>query len=143
MRLRPTQRFIPIAIVASCVLVAATASPAAGATFFESPSGNIGCVIGKGSGVRCDIRERDWNPPPKPAGCPVDWGNGLNVAKRGRGRFTCAGDTVFTSTARELAYGDAIRRGRFRCVSRTSGMRCVNRRNGHGFNLSRERADRF
>jgi hypothetical protein len=130
-------------LIAACAVLAATASPAAAATFFESPSGNIGCVIGKGSGVRCDIRERDWSPPPKPAGCPVDWGNGLTVAKRGRGKFTCAGDTVFTTTARQLAYGDAIRRGRFRCVSRMSGMRCANRRNGHGFKLSRERADRF
>ena len=71
-------------LIATCAVLAAIASPAAAATFFESPSGNIGCVIGKGSGVRCDIRERDWSPPPKPAGCPVDWGNGLTVAKRGR-----------------------------------------------------------
>jgi hypothetical protein len=109
---------------------------------FQSPSGNIGCVIGRQGGVRCDIRNRDWRPPPKPASCMLDWGFGLTVGRRGRARFVCAGDTVL-GQGRRLAYGDAIRRGRFRCVSRRSGMRCVNRRNGHGFNLSRQRARRF
>ena len=111
-------------------------------TGFQSPSGNIGCVIGRRGGVRCDIRNRDWRPPPKPASCMLDWGFGLTVGRRGRGRFVCAGDTTL-GQGRRLAYGDAIRRGRFRCVSRRSGMRCVNRRNGHGFALSRERARRF
>ena len=40
--------------------------------------------------------------------------------------------------SRELAYGDSIARHRFRCKSLTSGVRCVNKRNGHGFKLSRE-----
>jgi hypothetical protein len=123
---------------------AASADPAkAGQSFtgFQSPSGNIGCVIGRG-GARCDIRNRDWRPPPKPASCRLDWGFGLTVERRGRGRFVCAGDTTL-GQGRRLAYGDAIRRGRFRCISRRSGMRCVNRRNGHGFNLSRQRARRF
>jgi hypothetical protein len=111
-------------------------------TGFQSPSGNIGCVIGRRGGVRCDIRNRDWRPPPKPASCRLDWGFGLTVGRQGRGRFVCAGDTTL-GQGRRLAYGDAIRRGRFRCISRRSGMRCVNRRNGHGFVLSRERARRF
>ena len=111
-------------------------------TGFQSPSGNIGCVIGRRAGVRCDIRNRDWSPPSKPASCQLDWGFGLTVERRGRGRFVCAGDTTL-GQGRRLAYGKAIRRGRFRCVSRRSGMRCVNRRNGHGFVLSRERARRF
>jgi hypothetical protein len=111
-------------------------------TMFRSPSGNIGCAIGAQGGVRCDIRNRDWRPPPKPASCMLDWGFGLTVGRRGRARFVCAGDTVL-GQGRRLAYGDSIRRGRFRCVSRRTGMRCVNRRNGHGFSLSRQRARRF
>jgi hypothetical protein len=108
---------------------------------FQSPSGNIGCVIGR-SGARCDIRNRNWRPPPKPASCQLDWGFGLTVERRGRGRFVCAGDTTL-GQGRRLAYGDTIRRGRFRCVSRRRGMRCVNRFTRHGFTLSRERARRF
>jgi hypothetical protein len=121
---------------------AGTATSLQSFTGFQSPSGNIGCVIGRRGGVRCDIRNRDWRPPPKPASCMLDWGFGLTVGRRGRARFVCAGDTTL-GQGRRLAYGDAIRRGRFRCVSRRSGMRCVNRRNGHGFALSRERARRF
>ena len=117
------------------------ASPASAATFFESPSGNIKCVIDKSSGVRCDILKRDWKPPPKPPWCPVDWGNGLEVSARGKARFTCAGDAV--PDGRTLAYGDAIRRGRYRCRSRPAGMRCVNLRTSRGFLLSRARARRF
>jgi hypothetical protein len=135
-------RWAATALVAVAAVLAADASPASALTFFQSPSGNIGCVIGKGNGVRCDIRERDWQPPPKPASCPLDWGHAIAVGRRGRGHFVCAGDTTL-GEGRRLGYGKAIRRGRFRCVSRRSGMRCANRRNGHGFKLSRDRVRRF
>jgi hypothetical protein len=150
----PAAKLAAVALVAIAVLAAGVSASGANSaggdragalqsfTGFQSPSGNIGCVIGRRGGVRCDIRNRDWRPPPKPASCRLDWGFGLTVERRGRGRFVCAGDTTL-GQGRRLAYGDAIRRGRFRCVSRRSGMRCVNRRNGHGFNLSRERAQRF
>jgi hypothetical protein len=115
----------------------ATAAPA----FFQSPTGNIGCAIAR-SGVRCDIRERHWRPPPKPASCPVDWGNGVNLGRSGRARFTCAGDTVL-GMGRTLAYGQSIKRRQFVCTSRRRGMRCSNSRNGHGFFLSKQRVRRF
>jgi hypothetical protein len=54
----------------------------------------------------------------------------------------CAGDTLL-GAGPELAYGRTIQRGRFRCRSRRSGMRCVNRRNDHGFLLSRAVVKRF
>jgi hypothetical protein len=117
------------------------ATPAHAYTMFSSPSGNIGCAIGK-PGARCDIAKRSWRPPPKPRRCALDWGQGLSIARHGRGRYVCAGDTTLGSR-RVLAYGEEIRRGRFRCVSRRSGIRCVNRRTGHGFLISRERARRF
>jgi hypothetical protein len=135
-------RLAATALVAAAVAVLAGAERASAITSFQSPSGNIGCAIDRQSGVRCDIRDRDWRPPPKPASCELDWGHGLEVGRRGRGHFVCAGDTTL-GQGRRLGYGKAIRRGRFRCVSRRSGMRCVNRRNGHGFALSRERARRF
>ncbi|HYN92197.1 MAG TPA: DUF6636 domain-containing protein [Thermoleophilaceae bacterium] len=130
-----------VAALATVLAALAAAAPASAATFFHSPSSNIRCVIDRTSLTRCDITERDWSPPPKPRGCPGDWGNGVEVGLRGRGRFTCAGDAV--PGGRSLAYGDSIRRGRFECFSRRAGMRCVNHRNGHGFAVSRERARRF
>jgi hypothetical protein len=64
------------------------------------------------------------------------------VGHHGRAQIVCAGDTALNA-GRHLAYGDTIARGRFRCVSKRTGMRCVNRRNDHGFALSRERLRRF
>jgi hypothetical protein len=127
--------------LAAVVGTLAAAAPASAAVFFHSPSGNIRCVVDRTSTARCDITERDWSPPPKPRSCSTDWANGMQVGFRGRGRFTCAGDAV--PAGRELGFGESIRRGRFRCTSRRSGMRCVNVRNDHGFALSRERARRF
>ncbi|MBA2793408.1 MAG: hypothetical protein H0U32_05370 [Thermoleophilaceae bacterium] len=102
---------------------------------------NIGCALSKQS-VRCDVARKFWRPPPKPSSCPVDWGNGLTLGRQGKPRYTCAGDTVL-GQGRKLAYGKSVSVGRFRCTSRKGAMRCINRRNNHGFELSRERARRF
>lgn len=127
--------------VAALITALAAATPASAATFFHSPSGNIRCVMDRTSVTRCDITERAWSPPPKPRSCEFDWGNSLAVGFRGRGHFICVSDAV--DRGRVLDYGDAIRRGRFRCRSRLTGMRCVNLRTGHGFALSRQRVRRF
>jgi hypothetical protein len=132
------RRLVPLAALIAALVIAA---PATAATSFHSPSGNIRCVIDRTSFTRCDITNRDWSPPPKPQSCEFDWGNSLRLGFRGRGRFLCVSDAV--DSGRKLDYGQTIRRGRFRCRSRMSGMRCVNVRNGHGFALSKQRVRRF
>jgi hypothetical protein len=127
--------------LAALITALAAAAPASAATSFHSPSGNIRCVIDRTSFTRCDITNRNWSPPRKPQSCDFDWGNSLGVGFRGRGRFLCVSDAV--DRGRRLPYGESIRRGRFRCRSRVSGMRCVNVRNGHGFALSRQHFRRF
>lgn len=105
-------------------------------TTFQSPSGNIGCLIFSGS-ARCDIVKRSWSPPPRPASCPsqVDFGQGLEVGRSGTGRFVCAGDTTREPGAPELPYGTASRAGVITCISRASGLTCTNS-GGHGFFIS-------
>jgi hypothetical protein len=132
------RKLVPLAALIAALILAA---PATAATSFHSPSGNIRCVIDRTSFTRCDITDRDWSPPPKPQSCEFDWGDSLGLGFRGRGRFLCVSDAV--DSGRTLDYGQAIRRGRFRCRSRMSGMRCVNVRNGHGFALSKQRVRRF
>ena len=127
---------------ALCALALAGAVSAQAFVQFKSPSGNIGCVLDKRDGVRCDIREKSWTAPPKPSWCDVDWGGGVQVGRRKRASFVCAGDTVLGAD-RTLGYGSSIRRGRFECFSRRTGMRCVNHRTHHGFRLSRQHAVRF
>jgi hypothetical protein len=58
------------ALAVALFLSLGSAVEADAVTFFQSPSTNIGCGIDR-QGVRCDIRERDWRPPPKPSSCPV------------------------------------------------------------------------
>lgn len=108
-----------------------------GPHYFETPSHNIGCYLDSGS-VRCDIRERDWTPPPKPQYCikaGVDWGQGVSVASH-RASVVCAGDTTLGGPGL-LGYGHSARRGPIYCVSRTAGITCRNADTKHGFFLSR------
>jgi hypothetical protein len=127
------------AILSLCLFALMSGEAAAGP--FRSPSGNIGCYI-DASGVRCDINKRDWSPPHKPASCDLDFGQGVQVGRSGRARYVCAGDTTL-GAGRRLAYSSSIRRGRFRCLSLRSQMRCDNLRSGHGFALSRQRVRLF
>lgn len=64
--------------------------------FFTSPSGNISCHIQPGS-VRCDIEERDWERPARPAGCyeGIGYGQGITLTAGEHPDIVCAGDTTF------------------------------------------------
>lgn len=134
-----------VAVMAVFVACVAPASFASGALVaFRTPSGNIGCLgetARANNTVRCDIRTRDWSPPPRPASCRLDWAQGLTLDRTGRARFVCAGDTAL-NTGRVLAYGATRRIGGILCMSRRSGLTCTNPA-GHGFTVSRERARRF
>ena len=132
------KRALLATVLSAAALALIPAAASARVKFFQSPSGNIGCVIGGGL-ARCDILEHTWSPPPKPPSCiDGDYGNGVEVVGGHPGRYTCAGDTVFSPHNPVLGYGEKIRKNRFRCKSKTSGMRCVNRKSKHGFLVSRE-----
>lgn len=105
-------------------------------TGFTSPSGNIGCYIDP-EYVRCDIRERDWSPPPRPASCPVDWGQGLKLKVGEPADFVCAGDTALMSGS-PLAYGDKIVSGSIECTSTPDGITCWDFVYGGEFSIARQ-----
>ena len=110
-----------------------------GPHYFETPSHNIGCYL-SAHDARCDIRERDWSPPPEPKSCikfGVDYGQGIAVGPN-RAEFVCAGDTSLGGPGL-LGYGHSARRGPIYCVSATAGITCRNADTGHGFFLSRAR----
>jgi hypothetical protein len=111
-------------------------------TGFHSPSGNVGCKISP-TGVRCDIDQRDWSPPPRPADCRLDFGQGIAIGVGEEAHFVCAGDTVrvlppYGGAGEPLAYGEAITAGPMRCESAESGMTCRDVGSGRGFSISRE-----
>jgi uncharacterized protein DUF6636 len=104
----------------------------------KTPSGNIGCQLDVNF-VRCDIRDRDWPQPPKPAGCPADsdWGQGVEMDAEGEGQIVCAGDTALDEGAPVLDYGASDQSGSITCQSETAGVTCRNG-SGHGFFLSKQ-----
>jgi hypothetical protein len=106
-------------------------------TQFITPSDNIGCLISR-MYVRCDIDEHHWRLPPKPADCDSDWGPGTILDARAHVGI-CASDSAHGGVTRVLAYGHALRLGRYRCDSSETGLRCKNLRTGHGFLISRAR----
>lgn len=114
-------------------------------TAFQTPSGNITCMLGAyPSGVsanpdeqfvRCDIRRTAQRLPRRPADCDLDWGPVVSLGSKGAATFgACVGDAV--GPGKTLGYGKSIRRGPFTCVSRTTGLTCSTSR--HGFVASRE-----
>jgi hypothetical protein len=105
-------------------------------TGFTSPSGNVGCYIDP-TGARCDISERDWSPPPRPADCEFDYGQGISVSPGENATFVCAGDTALGGD-QPLAYGRSISAGVLVCDSAESGITCRDTKTGHGFAIARE-----
>lgn len=123
--------------------VESSIEPTGKLTFLLSPSSNIGCAAAPVS-VRCDIIERDWEPPPPPGEpCSLDYGNGIAVGESGPATFTCAGDTVFDPRAPVLEYGEYVDLYGYRCTSSEQAMTCENLETGNGFELSRERGEPF
>jgi hypothetical protein len=108
---------------------------------FALPSGNIACAL-DATAARCDIAQKAWTPPPKPAACEFDYGFGVVVSGAGSGQLTCTSDTVL-GAAEILPYGHALRAGRLSCTSLEAGVRCSNHDTGHGFALSREAYELF
>lgn len=135
--------FVQALLTAALAATFAFALVASASAFkgFVSPTHNIGCVMDK-QAVRCDIRDHSWQSPPKPKSCELDYGGGVVVGHSGKAEFVCAGDTTLEAGP-VLAYGESVRKGRFRCTSMETGMRCVNRRNGHGFLLSKQKVRLF
>jgi hypothetical protein len=136
-------RLAAIAVFAASLVIAVPASADAASAFFRTPSKNIYCAwISTSAVLRCDILSGVRPLPPRPPSCDFDWGAGFDLRRTGRARILCVSDSVVTSSARVLRYGQTWQRGGFTCISRTIGLRCRNLR-GHGFFLSRQRSFRF
>jgi hypothetical protein len=103
---------------------------------FISPTGNVACMIDP-TWVRCDILDNDWSPPPRPADCDFDYGQGISLRPGSPAEFVCAGDTAF-GPDEVLPYGESIAAGVLACDSADSGFTCRDVETGHGFSISRQ-----
>lgn len=143
MRSRST---ITLALLVAALATAAGAGAASHKAVvleFRTPTGNIGCVFSAGLAgdltptIRCDIRSRLVPQPTPPKSCPLDYGDSIQITRRGRAILVCHGDTAIDPHARVLAYGHTFRRDGVGCVSRAIGITCSNTQ-GHGFFMSRQ-----
>lgn len=126
------RRLVVVTAIAAMLVVAAPA--AAKQRFFRSPSGNVPCLYsssgGPGPFIRCDVLSLN--------------DVGFFLRTRHKARRSHITDTVNDPRrAKTLAYGKRRNFGRYTCKSYRSGMKCVNRRNHHGFKLSRARQKLF
>ena len=110
---------------------------------FQSPSGNIACMIlddgSTSPSVRCDVLEHTFTPPEEPAGgCgSTGFGNSITLAAGAPARFMCAGDTVADPSLPVLAYGTTSAVGSFSCDSNEDGMVCADLSSGHWFRIAK------
>ncbi len=126
---------------------------------FASPTGNIVCMLaGDPQMNRCDITERTYKAPARPADCPLSYGS--SFALDGVASIGCVGDTVLGQAAPGtdytswftgpgvtspvtgqpiaiLAYGESIKVGAVVCGSAKNGVTCTDVDSGHGFRVSR------
>jgi hypothetical protein len=92
--------------------------------YFQSPSGNIRCMLAADGAdgfniARCDITRWQWQLPPKPADCIFDWGGAVAVMPTGVGAVVCHSDGVLI--AQPLAYGESCDAGRSRAPASKQG----------------------
>jgi hypothetical protein len=155
------RRVISAVVVAGLLsmLFAASAQATNGELFFHTADNNISCAIFKGfkkkrrhgrfipgipGGARCDISQHTFVAPPSP--CELDYGDSVEVGDHGPGGYTCHGDTVMDPHATVAQAGQVFNLGRYSCtVSATSpaSIRCVNFRDGHGFEIAAAAATVF
>jgi len=104
-------------------------------TAFLSPNKNIGCYVDADL-ARCEVFVHTYKPTKKPASCKGDWGTASEVRTKGKGHFKCSSGTIWGPSP-ILKYGHSKFIGRFTCTSRSTGMTCINRWNGHGFKVAK------
>lgn len=132
------------ALVAALALAAAVGLPAtasADSQNFQSPSGNIYCILDS-AGAACDISDYTYQPPPPPeCGRHIAWGSRFSLTPGKPAVMECHGDTLRVPGERTLDYGQRASAGTLSCSSDPSGMKCTDSGSGHYFRVSRDSYD--
>jgi hypothetical protein len=130
------------ALVAALAVLAPVSAGAQDIVSMQMPSHNIYCqavppgLDGPQPSLRCDIEQKSTRDPPRPASCPLSYGDAFGLNPTGMGYLVCHGDTVKDADDAVVPYGRQWRAYGFTCTSQTTGVTCVNGQ-GHGFSLAR------
>jgi hypothetical protein len=105
---------------------------------FQSPSGNIYCML-EATEVACDISDFTYQPPPPPeCGKHLAWGSRFTLTPGKPAAIECHGDTLRIPGEPTLNYSQTISAGTITCDSEPSGMKCTDTSTGHYFRVSRD-----
>jgi hypothetical protein len=136
---------LALAVVALLGAPGAVAAPQR-LVHFQSPSGNINCILDV-TFASCLVKRHTWrNLPARPPSCDTDWiPSEVSLGRRSVSAGVCRGDVgplcVPNTSLRctTLAYGRSVVRGAIRCSSAVNGVTC-RRRDGRriGFRVARE-----
>ncbi|GAB3020299.1 hypothetical protein [Mycobacterium bourgelatii] len=102
-----------VAVLATVTAAASSATPTADADdleFFQTPSGNIGCVIGPTGGsayAECDVGERTYSVPPRPTSCMGAWGSRISMQQGAAPELACHSDTLLGPGSPVVQYGQS------------------------------------
>ena len=109
---------------------------------FQSPSGNISCVMAAFSGTSpeaaCEIVDRVWTAPPRPQDCDAGWGDRIGLIQGSPPGLGCHSDTTRGIGLPTLAYGATRTVASLTCTSAPTGITCTDAGTGHFFRISRE-----
>ena len=109
---------------------------------FATPTGNITCRLHRRY-ASCDVAQYSWSlTSADTASCGETALAGLSLAD-GAVSFDCRTDVLVPDPQRVLGYGQSVTVGRITCSSASSGTTCRDRRNGHGFFVSRQSYRKF
>ena len=125
-------------------IIAQTVAPAAIAHadgVFQSPSGNIACMVtsvGRGRAV-CEISGHSYASPPRPSDCHLaGWGDHILMEHGSAPVWMCHGDALLADGQPTLQYGETGLGGTIACGSEVDGVTCTDTSTGHFFTVSRE-----
>ena len=135
--------------VVTCALAVAVGADAARLPGVKTPTRNIRCFYAPikpttHGNLLCDIHQASYVRALQNrcmASDGLDW-HGFSLAWNGRGRVVCSGGVLYdigrdTPTYAVLPYGKTWRYRSFSCISRLSGLTCVNGRRHGLFPLAR------
>jgi len=127
---------IATAAVAATITLPATAH--ADSQNFQTPSGNIACILGA-DGAACDIAEYTYQVPPGPECAQhIKWGNRFTLDAGKPGAMACHGDTLRVAGEQTLGYGQSLSAGSITCASDPAGVKCTDKSSGHYFQVSKD-----
>jgi hypothetical protein len=108
---------------------------------FQSPSENVDCgmgSLGNKAFASCEVTDRIWAPPPRPARCEGRWGDRFELRQGTAPTLVCSSDTLRGSDLPTLSYGSAWSVNPLTCDSEPIGMTCTDTSTGHYFRVSRD-----